>query len=708
MRFRTFLLTAAGAAALTSLGAAAPAFAEDAVQRQSQGDPHDHAARDAGAYEVDEVVVRALPLGRAGDDVGSHVALLSGDDLVHRRQSTLGDTLNSIPGVNSDTFGGGASRPVVRGQTSPRVKVLSEGAGLMDASEVSPDHAVSGEPLLLEGVEILRGPAALLYGGGAIGGAVNLLDKKIPTRVPANGGEGVAEYRRGSVDNEEAGVVGMTVGAGNFAVRVEAAARKSDDYKVPGWDEPRLDGSYNETSTATLGASWIGSRGYLGAAYTEQTSRYGLAGHSHEYEGCHPHGDHLHCGDGHDHGHDDDHGHGDDDHGHEHEGDHDHAAPEVRLKSRRVDLRGELRDPLPGIENVRLRAGYTDYEHSELEEGVVSTTFTNKGYDGRIEAQHREIAGFKGVVGLQLSKSDFAAVGEESFLAPSTTKNTGLFVMEEYEIGLWHLEGALRQEWQEASAIGLPDVEHKPFSISGSAVWHFTPGWSGAVSLSRSQRAPSAQELYADGVHLATNTYEIGDAALDVETANSIELTLRKTEGPLTGSVSAYHYVYDDYIFARTLDQYEDFRLIRYSQADATFTGIEGELTQQFTPWLSGTVFGDYVEGELKGDGGNLPRIPAARAGVRLAAFQGPWSGDVEYSRTFKQTDIAAFETETPGYDMVNATVAYDVDLGPVRSQIFLRGTNLLDETAFNHASFLAETAPLRGRNLTVGVRARF
>lgn len=380
----------------------------------------------------------------------------------------------------------------------------------------------------------------------------------------------------------------------------------------------------------------------------------------------------------------------------------------MRLKSRRVDVRGELRDPLPGIENVRLRAGYTDYRHDELDHGEISTTFTNRGYDGRLEAQHREIAGFRGVVGLQLSKSDFAATGVESFLAPSTTKNTGLFVMEEYEIGLWHLEGALRQEWQEASALGLADVEHKPFSVSGAAVWHFMPGWTGAVSLSRSQRAPSAQELYADGVHLATNTYEIGDVGLNIETANSIELTLRKTEGALTGSVSAYHYVYDDYIFARTLDQYEDFRLIRYSQADATFTGLEGELSQQFTSWLSGTVFGDYVRGELKGDGGNLPRIPAARAGARLEAFHGPWSGDVEYAHTFKQSDIAAFETKTPGYDMVNATVSYDVDLGPVRSQIFVRGTNLLDEKAFNHASFLAETAPLRGRNLTVGVRARF
>ncbi|MNX54759.1 putative TonB-dependent receptor precursor [compost metagenome] len=681
LRLQTLLLTAAGAAALSTTAFAA----DDVIQTAQQDDP----------TEIADVVVRALPLGRAGDDVGSHVALLSGDELVHRRQSTLGDTLSGIPGVNSDTFGGGASRPVVRGQAAPRVKVLSEGAGLMDASEVSPDHAISGEPLLLEGIEILRGPSALLYGGGAIGGAVNLLDKKIPTRAPANGGEGVAEFRLGSVDNEEAGVVGMTVGAGNFAVRVEAAARKTDDYKVPDQAEPRLDGSYNETSTATLGASWIGSRGYLGAAYTEQTSRYGLAGHEHEFEGCHPHDEELHCDadDGHDHGGDGEEGHG---------------VPEVRLKSRRVDLRGELRDPLPGIENVRLRAGYTDYQHQELEEGVVSTTFTNEGYDGRIEAQHREIAGFKGVVGLQLSKSDFAAVGEESFLAPSTTKNTGLFVMEERELGDWHFEGALRQEWQEASALDLPDAEHKPFSISGSAVWHFMPGWSGAMSLSRSQRAPSAQELYADGVHLATNTYEMGDASLDVETANALELTLRKTAGSTTASVSAYHYIYDDYIFARTLDQFEDFRLIRYSQADATFTGLEGEVRQQLTPWLSATVFGDYVRGELKGDGGNLPRIPAARVGVHAEAFSGPWSGDVEYSRTFKQDDIAAFESETPGYNMVNATVAYDVDLAGVKSQVFLRGTNLLDELAFNHASFLAETAPQRGRNLVVGVRARF
>ena len=190
---------------------------------------------------VEDVVVTADALGRSGRDVVSNVAVLRGDELIQRRQSTLGETLTGLPGVNSDTFGGGASRPVIRGQTAPRVKVLSDGSALMDASEVSPDHAVGGEPLLLEGVEILRGPSALLYGGGAIGGAVNLIDRKIPTRVPENGGEGVAEFRLGTADNEEAGVIGLTAGAGSFAIRVEAAGRRTDDYEVPNFDEATLD-----------------------------------------------------------------------------------------------------------------------------------------------------------------------------------------------------------------------------------------------------------------------------------------------------------------------------------------------------------------------------------------------------------------------------------------------------------------------------------
>lgn len=697
MHFKSFLMSAAAALAMTSTASAQSASPAPA------NDPHDHLETET--FELDEISVRALPLGRAGSDVGSHVALLSGDTFIQRRQPTLGETLTSIPGVNADTFGGGASRPVVRGQTSPRVKVLSEGAGLIDAAEVSPDHAISGEPMLMEGVEILRGPSALLYGGGAIGGAVNLLDKKVPTAIPANGGEGVVEYRHSTVNNEDVGVAGVTVGAGNFALRLEAVGRSSDDYRIADSDEKRLDGTFNNSFTGTLGASWIGDKGYLGAAYTRQKSTYGLAGHSHEFASCHPHGIQLHCGGHDDHGHDD---HDDDHDDHDHDHGHDHPAPVVRLVSDRFDLRGDWVSPMAGVERIRLRAGHTDYRHDELEEGEILTTFTNKGYDARLEVQHTDWNGLRGVIGTQISRSDFAAEGVESYLQPTQTKSVGVFLMEEYEIGNWHLEGAIRQDWQELTTLNKPTLKHEPLSVSASAVWHFAPQWTTALSIARSQRAPTAQEAFARGVHLATNTYEMGTATLDVETSNSLELTLRKTSGTLTGSVSAYRYAYDDYIYANTLDQHEDFRLIRYEQADATFTGVEGELRQQITPWLGATVFGDYVRAELKGDGGNLPRIPAARIGLRADVLHNNWSGDVEYVRTFKQDDIAAFERETPGYDMVNATVAYDFDLADLRTQVFLRGTNLLDERALNHASYLAHVAPLKGRGLSVGIRARF
>lgn len=663
--------------------------------------------------ELDEIVVTAVPLGRSASDIVSSVAVLGGDELVHRRQATLGETLAGIPGVSSDTFGGGASRPVIRGQTSPRVRVLSNGAALLDASEISPDHAVSVEPLLVDSIEILRGPSALLYGGGAIGGAVNVVDRRVPTRR-IEGVTGAVEGRAGTADDERTLVAGVTAGIGAVAFRVEALSRESGDYAVPTFSPPhedhaededhdhegpfdRLEGSFNDTRTWTLGGSWIADNGYLGLAYTDQTSRYGLPGHAHEYEDCHPHGLTLHCG-----GHDPD-----DDHDHDHE-DGEDGVPVIDLHSRRLDIRGEIRRPFAGVERISLRSGFTDYAHDEIEGDAVSTTFTNKGHDTRVEVEHAPVGALRGVVGVQSSRSDFAAIGEEAFLPESVTTSTALFAMEEAVFGDLRFELAARQEWQEVEADGLPTSSHQPFSISGGVVWSVSPEWSVAASLSRSQRAPSAQELHADGVHLATNTYELGTPTLDVETVNAAELSLRRTRGDTTLSASVYRYGYDGYIFADTLDAFESFRLIRYSQADAVFTGVEGEIKHRFTPWLTGEVFGDLVRAKFSNGGGAVPRIPAARLGARAEFLNGAWSGDVEYQRVFEQDRIAAFETATPGYDMVNATVAYDFTLGGVGTQVYLRGNNLLDELALNHASFLTNVAPLRGRNLALGVRAVF
>ncbi len=694
MRTKTMLLSAAATLAITTTAHAAPL-------------PQSAPPSGSAVAKVDDVIVTADPLNRSGDQVVSSVAVLSGDNLVHRREATLGDTLNGLPGVSSDTFGGGASRPVIRGQTAPRVKVLSSGSALLDASEVSPDHAIGGETLLLQGVEILRGPSALLYGGGAIGGAVNLIDRKIPTAIPPRGGEGAAEVRIGSADNEEAAVAGLTAGGNGFAVRIEAARRKTDDYRVPDWSEKRLDGSANDSRTATLGASWIGSRGYLGVAYTQQNSTYGLPGHSHEYESCHPHGTHLHCG-GHGHNHDED-GH---DHDHDHEHGHGHA-PTVDLVSRRTDVRGELRDPFAGVERIRFRGGYTDYAHDERDDGQITTTFTNRGYDARVEVQHAPIGRVRGVIGGQVARSDFAAEGLESFIRPSRTETSALFVLETFDAGAWTFEGAVRQEWQKTGARGdvavasRPDRDFQPFSASIGANWRFAPDYVLSLSAARSQRAPNIQELYARGVHLATNTYELGSVDLKTESVVSLEAGIKKTQGQTTFGVSAYRYAYDGYIYADTLDRFEDFRLIRYAQHDATFTGLEAEATHRFLPNLSATVFGDYVRAELD-DGGDLPRIPAGRLGARTDMIQGPWSGSVEYVRVFEQDRVASYETTTPGYNMVNATAAYDFDLGPTEAQIYVRGTNLLNELAFNHASFISDLAPLRGRNLVLGLRARF
>lgn len=661
---------------------------------------HPAAALADSSPTTPDVIVTAVMHQRVAE-TATPVIVLGGHELVHTRAATLGETLGGRPGVHFDHFGGGASRPVIRGQTSPRVQTLSDGANIQDASAVSPDHAIVTEPLLLRGIEVLRGPSALLYGGGAIGGAVNLLDDKVPDTLPENGIGGVVEGRLGTADDEQSLVGGLTAGVGNFAFRIEGVHRNSDDYRAPdGFGARHVEGSYNDTSTFTAGGSWIGANGYLGAAWTRQRSEYGLPGHSHDHDSCHPHGEQLHCG-----------GHGDDDHDHHHHGDHqgaDHALPYVKLRSERFDIRGEYRDPLPGIARVRLRMGFTDYAHDEVEHGAIATTFRNKARDMRLELTHASLGGLEGILGMQHSASDFSAIGQEAYLPDSDTRNTALFLMETFSAGPVRLELAARQEWQKIRITPGREARHKPFSISGAAIWRLGSDYSVALALARSRRAPNVQELFARGVHLATNTFELGSNDLGKETARSVDLTLRRKSGDTTFTLGFYHQDFDDYIFADTLDRFEDFRLIRYTAADARFTGIDGEIHHQLTPEIGVSLFGDYVRARLKDGRGNLPRIPAGRLGTHIDAERGRLSGHVEYYHVFRQSDVAAFETRTRGYDMLNATLAWKLDLRDTDAELFLRATNLTDSLAWNHASFIRDAAPLRGRNFVFGLRTTF
>ena len=672
---------------------------------------HGQTASADAETSLETIVVSASAMKEDAASLAASHSLLAGEELFERSQATLGDTLSTLPGVNSDDFGGGSSRPVIRGQTAPRVAVLSDSALLFDASDVSPDHTVTAEPLLVRTVEVLRGPATLLYGSGAIGGVVNVLDRKIPEAAPQRRIEGSIGVRGTSVSDEMAGAIEATAQAtGHVVIHAEAMMRDADDYRVRGQDEPRVNGTYAGSAIASLGASWVTGSGYAGIAYSYREDAYGIPGHSHEYDDCQAHDAILHCA------------------SHEHDGEveheHDHAeVPEISLLSKRVDLRGEISEPFAGVERIRLRASHTDYRHDELEEGQVATTFLNEGYEARIEVQHAPAGVLEGVVGVQYVDTESAALGAEAFLPTVQSRSLGVFAVEHVEVGeRWHFELGARHEWQELEPVddghGRPAFDDTALSLSAAGLWEFVPQWSLTLALTRSERSPTPQELYARGIHLATNTYECGlmphpstcggpenDADLETETSSNVELMLEKSVGVLTLSINAFRNEVDGYIYARTLDQFEDFRLVKYTQADARFTGAEAEATYRITEAVSATVFGDFVRAELV-NGGNLPRIPAARLGTRLRAEAGSWGGELEYCRVDEQDDVADLESRTAGYDMLNLTLSYRPRAGTY--SVFLRGTNLLDEIAWNHASYLAQVVPQPGRGLTVGWRQTF
>lgn len=683
------------AALILTVGTAAAIAAEPQTTSPSMS-----LANPNAEAELPAISVSASALSVASDDLSIPVTVLEGDALVVRREASLGATLEREPGMSSTHFGVGASRPIIRGLDGARVKLLSDGAEIMDASTVSPDHAVAVEPMLAEQIEVLRGPAALAYGGGAIGGVVNVLDRRVPTAVPEQGFSGSAEVRGNTAADESALGFELTRGAGNFAVHLEGLKRDADDYRVgDDWaGGRRVEGSFNETHTGSAGLSWVGTRGYLGLAYTDQANEYGVPGHRHGIEECDADRNRLDCGE---------HGEEKDEEADAPEAD----APFVKLDSARWDLRGEYLEPLAGFARARVRASLTDYRHDEIEDGEVSTRFRNKAHDGRFELEHEPLGGWRGVLGLQTTRRDFRAVGEEAYVRPTLTRRHAAFVVEEYRTGDWRFEAGGRREWQQTDVTApARDRRHRGSSLSLGAVWDFAPPYAFGVSLSRAQRLPTAEELYADGLHLATATFERGNPELKAETSHNLDVSLKKLSGDTTFSITAFRNRISDFIFARTVDALEGLQLVEYAQRDATFTGVEGQIRQRLNPVFGVTVFGDYVRGRLdRGEGDrDLPRLPAYRVGVRLDAHWRGWEGEAEYYRVGRQDDVAAFESATPGYDMVNLSVSYGSHFDGLPYQLYLKAANLTDELAFSHTSFLKTAAPLAGRNVTAGLRVMF
>ncbi|WP_347453113.1 zinc piracy TonB-dependent receptor ZnuD [Acinetobacter thermotolerans] len=644
--------------------------------------------------------------------------------------TTIGDAMAGQLGVYSNQYGTGASRPVIRGQDGPRVKVLQHASETADVSTLSPDHAVTVDPILAKQVEVIRGPSTLLYGAGTVGGLVNVTDQKIPTQMPEDDLEGKVGLRYNSGSDEKLASAGVTAGIGeNFALRVEGSKHKANNYIAPDYfhdhegeleKERHVGNTFSEGQTVNVGGSWIHDRGFVGLSYSNRQDEYGLPGHSHEYHGCELHNDHFHCPKP----------------DQAHEDEHDHAGgPWVDLKSERYDLRTELDQPLSGFEKLRAHASFTDYEHDELEENEVVSNFKSRAYDARLELVHVPVAGWEGVIGTQFSQQKIDLAGGEGhghdehddeghdhsehhaaheghdhdiLMADTNTKKYSLFALEHKQVGDVHLEVGARIDHQTIDV----DAEQKnysgtAYSASAAANWEFVPNYKLSIVGSHQERLPLAQELYADGMHFATNTFEVGNPNIDKETSNNLELGFHYEGDKLDYHAHVYHNWFDDYIYGATVAKKGNLRGVQYTQDKARFYGAEAEATYALNDTYKLGVFGDYVRGKIEGE--NAPRVPAGRLGTKVEAdFADGWSGLAEYYHVFKQDKFADFENKTQGYNMVNVGLSYTNTIADKNAyRVYLKANNLLDDQVYSHTSFLSNI-PQVGRNFTVGLEYDF
>ena len=617
--------------------------------------------------------------------------VLQGDRLRRKRETNLGDTLSHELGVTSSSFGPGAGRPIIRGQDGPRVQVLENGVGTGDLSIISPDHAVATETLNASRIEILRGPSTLLYGSGVSGGVVNVVNDRIPDRLfktPQANFEG----RFNSALEERNGALNASGSSGRISWNIEGAKRKTNDVHIPGRANPNdpnsevgfVRNSAIDSSNLSVGSSYIGDRGFVGMSVSRLENFYGIPG---------PEG------------------------------------AKIDMNQTRYGLAGDLDNPLKGFQQLKMRFNYNDYQHKELEQsGDAGSRFKNNELDSRAELIHSPIAKWQGVMGIQLQNRNFSAKGEEAFVPSSLSQSAGLFMLEKREWQQWRFEvgGRFEHTAHNPQATLLQTRDFNLYSVSAGSAWKFMDGYQVDLTATRGQRAPNTVALYADGRHIATNTFEQGDQTLRKETSNNFDIALQKTTGTITGKVNLFYNYINDYIFQQSrdsnldgfadrvndeglLDRHGAFLVQDFSQTRAKFYGVEAEAIVALLPdTLNLRLFTDIVYGRLK-DNGNIPRMTPQRFGFDLDYRKNSWQANFNLTRVTSQHRVAVLETETSGYTLMNAEMGYHMKLSKsVHYTLFLQGRNLLDSDMRVHTSFLKDTAPLPGRAIVAGIRGAF
>lgn len=656
--------------------------------------------------------VTTHPYARNQSEIAQPTQVMDLEDVGRDQAMSLGDLLSQQPGVSSTYFGPGASRPVIRALGGPRVAVLQNGTAMIDASTISPDHAVALDPLLIERVEITRGPAALLHGGSAIGGAVNVVTHRIHSSLPSAGGHGRIEGRIGSVNEERSGALVVEGATGSLAWHVDAFHRQTKDLDIPGYAESKylraleaaeehhdehedekafgsLPNSFVESEGGSIGLSWIGENSYFGGAFSTLDSRYGIppGAHAHEHEN--------------------------------EEGEEEHHDEEelvsIDLQQRRFELRGELRNPMTGIKALRWNASFADYTHTEFEGSEVGTVFSNEGYDLRMDALHEPWGKFSGAIGVEFSASDFDAVGAEAFLPPSETQKSAVMIFEEFETRdiLWQIGARL-----DAQSIDVKDgTNRKADGTAGAAslgwVHSIDGSWTIASSLSVTQRLPITQELFADGPHIGTGAYELGDANLESELSRSFDLSLRREAELVSGIFTVFvndfkYFIYED----PTGAEEGGLPVNAFTQRDARFYGAEASTTVHLQEDENGhldlTLAADFVRGANRTDDTPLPRITPLRLRTGLDWEHQNWRIGTEVVHTSAQERLTPGEIRTDAFTMWSAYAGYRFIFGNQTWDAQLRGTNLSDQEGRVHTSFLKDIAPLPGRNIVLSLRASF
>ena len=687
------------------------------VQAQEKGLQKDE-------HDIETLVISASPLKRTVLESSTPVTIISGEELDQNQAATLGETLRNVPGVHGSYFGPVASSPIIRGLDGPRIKVVQNGLDASDASRVGPDHQVATETSTASQIEVLRGPATLLYGSGAIGGVVNIVDNRLPLqRTEEATGEVFAKYD--NVADAKTVSTDLNAGSGDFAFHIDAYKRKTGDYKIPvpaSIDEKggssTLSNSAMDASGYTLGGAWITDDNRVALSYGRMDSEYGIVGEEGVY---------------------------------------------IKLKQDRYQGVVDWNN-LSGLFNsVHWQNAYTDYQHSEFEGDEVGTTFKNESVESRLWAEHVLLHGWKGVAGVHYNYLDFSAIGEEAFTPPTKTKSLAVFLMEERKAGelLWQLGARAEQsdhdvdnhffaETPTQQTINFAKKDYTAVSGSAGVVWSLDSQNSLAFNYAYSERAPSASEIFSYGPHIGSGTFEIGggfevaeqngeysvvQSANDMnkEISKNLDLSYRHNADMWNASFSLFNNQVSDYIFEQRTDlvfsgealitqsafdqdvaengepegETDGLPVIIFSQQDARLYGFEAQVDWHLSDDWRWEVFTDYTRAKLD-SGGNVPRIPPMRIGSSVNYEYDNWHAEVEVIRNSKQDKIASYETDTDGYTMVSASANYYLDFDNIDMTLYLKGENLTNQEGRVHSSYLKNEAPLPSRSFSVGVRARF